>query len=368
MAGRLTDRQLAQAELPVLPGRLSQRRSSSRTVPTAPRSFSSLEEWPNFLQDARMLSNTLDDTAPSHLNVMDVFADAPLESAADEIGVRVAIESVMFPRINKLAAKFNIPWRYVQGGSGRSLSYTDIVIMSDDPQPTGNRRELSRRIFGNGEVKGPWQWEILRDVTYAARLIDKKKGQAMKEVLQQLFGDMVLDETKYGFITNYNSTVFFRRTDLKSLQFSPVVAVEDAPLEKFFLVISLAYRDRLEKHALSRVTVPDTPPQGYKIAVAQGEMITRSGRLSARPTITVSASSSSRKRPRSFTTIDFFQEHGAFETLGISGNVIGFAKYGNVLEGEFDHIKLALKTYDFRFEAARTAYLHEELLPFTGFP
>jgi hypothetical protein len=57
--------------------------------------------------------------------------------------------------------------------------------------------ELAYRIYGNGEVKGFWQWEVQGSSSLLKVLQDTKKQAKMIETLQQMYGDMVLNETKW---------------------------------------------------------------------------------------------------------------------------------------------------------------------------
>ena len=99
----LTTRELAATAFPKLPLRFSQPRSNSRTEPVTPRTFSDLVAWPKFLVEARQHCARLDDQRKVHLNPMDCFG--PLDVCRDEVGVRGALENLLFPTISKVVAE-----------------------------------------------------------------------------------------------------------------------------------------------------------------------------------------------------------------------------------------------------------------------
>ena len=231
--------------MPELPVRTSQRRSSTQTDPVSPRTSENLKEWPNFKEDVGAILLMLDNETPKYVSPTNFY---PLAPCADEVGVRGALETLLFPAVEMLAALLHIPFAFRSGGSGRSYSYTDMVIFDlSAPQDVGEQMELSHRVYGNGEAKGPWQWEVQGAGNLLDVLQDKKKGAKTIEIVQQLYGDMVLDESKYGFISNYNQTIFFRRADNvldKTLEFSPTILVGESPLIAFLFVLFRAHGER----------------------------------------------------------------------------------------------------------------------------
>jgi hypothetical protein len=268
---KLTAKDLAMAPFPELPARVSQRLSSSRTHAVSPKTFSELKPWANFLADARQLSATLDAQIAEYADPMECLG--PLEPCSDEVGVRGALEHLLFPSIKKLVVGLGCPLRDLSGGSGRSYSYTDLVILDASvPQPQGNRKELSNRVYGNGEAKGPWQWSMPLSQELDEALAECRDPKKFVEPIQQLYGDMVLDETRYGFITNYNQTVFFRRAaqvEDKTLEFSPVILIGKAPIQAYLYVLVQAHSDAGAKVQLQRRSVPITPAIGYNLRWVQ---------------------------------------------------------------------------------------------------
>lgn len=369
----LTDRELSQCPFPHLPARLSQRRSKSRTQHVAPRTFEGVESWPGFMDGVAGIARRLDNNVASNGNPWKFWRNG-LQPAADEIAVRGALEQVLFPQINDLALKLGMDFIYDSGGSGRSFSYTDLVIIDkSQSQSSTAPLDLSHRVYGNGEAKGPWQWDLGNDSFEEALNRDTKKQKMCTDVLQQLFGDMVLDETMVGYISNYNQTVFFKRLDgrSKSLQFSPVVKVDDAPVEKFLFVLDFVEQNKHLKPLFSRTIVKDTPPGGYTINLPLLSTKTSSGRTTKRKGQTLVLGATPKKRKgdsRDANVPEFYDEEHLsdiptypMDELGITGEVVGMGKYGNVMAGQWDGQKMALKTYDLRVESAVLAFVREQM-------
>jgi hypothetical protein len=113
----------------------------------------------------------------------------------------------------------------------------------------------SNRVYGNGEAKGPWQWSMTPSQELDEVLGYCRDLKKFVEPIQQLYGDMVLDETRYGFITNYNQTVFFRRAAQvgdKTFEFSPVILIGEAPIQAYLYVLVQAHLDVGAKVHLQR--------------------------------------------------------------------------------------------------------------------
>ena len=91
---------------------------------------------------------------------------------------------------------------------------------------------VKQRVLGNGRFKG--------HIIYLRYCRIQRREQKKIETMQQLYWDMVLDESKYGFISNYNQTIFFRRADNaldKTLEFSPTILLGESPLIAFLFVL-----------------------------------------------------------------------------------------------------------------------------------
>ncbi|KAG0598088.1 hypothetical protein M758_12G044900 [Ceratodon purpureus] len=293
----------------------------------------------------------LDNVRPLCISPSDLY---PLAPCANEVGVRGALETLLFPAVEMLVAQLDIPFASRSDGSGRSYSYTDMVILDKSfPQGTGERMELSHRVYGNGEAKDPWQWE------------DAKKAAKTVETMQQLYMDMILDESKYGFISNYNQTIFFRRADDvkdKTLEFSPT--------------IEMAHR--AVKHRLPRASVPFTLKWGYTLTLPRVTSTSAQGRkrMHSESTIVLEAGG---KRARTGTkrffevelsdfSVDFYSSDifnslpdYKLEDLGLTGRVVGLGTYGNVLEGVLGGcLPAAVKLFDFRIKGPRDAFVAEQ--------
>ena len=150
-----------QLPLPQLTARLSPRSSHSQTRPRYARTFSDVLLWDSFSQGASQLLLSLDDQAARH-SIPSISCESPLsplKQASDEAEVRAHVTNLTHS-VNEIAARIGIPAECVGGGSGRSSSFTDLVVrqtgLASDPQ------HLSAIIWGVGEVKGDWQLSIKR--------------------------------------------------------------------------------------------------------------------------------------------------------------------------------------------------------------
>lgn len=172
-----------------------------------------------------------------------------------------------------------------------------------------------------------------------------------------MYGDMILDETKYGFISNYNHSVFFRKADNvqdKTLEFSPTILVGESPLTAFLFVLFRAHADRAVKKQLPRAAVPIAPVGVYPLILPPMISVSSSGRERRHPrdTITVHAGKHWRAGRRRFLEVDlssFSVDVCLVEDLHtspgcslvefcLSGRVVGLGTYGNVVEGELGGI------------------------------
>lgn len=360
----MTDKELARSPLPHLPQRLSQRQSSGRTQAVNARTFKELREWPNFLARASDLSSGLDDVQKRNVNLMSVWR-AGLQSASDECAIRGCLEQILFPQVNDLAKKLGFTLEYMSGGSGRAFSFTDMVII--DITQSQDLRNLSARVYGNGEGKGHWQWEVLAR-SFEEALNSPLERKKCIEVLQQLYGDMVNDESIVGFISNYSQSVFFYRDDAasKSLFLSPIVKIDDAPLEKFLYVLEFAEQRKHLKPSMSRVLVTETPTQGYTLSLPQIRGTSSSGRTLRRNIQNVQVKAQRKKRRQLTADLDVYSEEELhnipaypLEDLGVTGGVVALGKHGNILQGEVQGERVALKTFDLRRETAQRAFLTE---------
>ena len=144
-----------------LPGRISPRKSSSKTFPSSPRTFADIESWPEFLPEAASLENSLDDTVRSYRQT--ALSIVPGESisfsAADECEVRGCIMAFICG-LNQAAKIIGIGVECVGGGSGRSTSFMDLILRLRGR--TSDPNHLSCLILGAVEVKGSWQFQLER--------------------------------------------------------------------------------------------------------------------------------------------------------------------------------------------------------------
>lgn len=140
---------------------LSPRRSTFKTIPSAPRTFSDILSWPEFVSEACQLEDSLDDAIHQYaLPTVTMQAATGISSAADESEVRGAIMLFLYST-NEAAKLLGIGVECVGGGSGRSSSFTDLVVRRTG-QPT-SPSQLSLLILGPGEVKGIWQLSLQQE-------------------------------------------------------------------------------------------------------------------------------------------------------------------------------------------------------------
>ncbi|KAI5080923.1 hypothetical protein GOP47_0004106 [Adiantum capillus-veneris] len=174
----------------------------------------------------------------------------------------------------------------MSAGSGRNYSCTDIVLLDTSAaQEVCDRPALTVRVFGNGEGKGNWQFHMEDNEELENALNNPKKVKKVLDTIQQMFGDMVLDESKYGFVSNYNQTILFRRAAIvamKTLEYSPVVKIGSTPLVAFLYVLVEAYNHQGDKNRLGRSKVSTTPSKGYVLTFPVVIEVTSIGRRTSR--------------------------------------------------------------------------------------
>ena len=157
-AGLFTLKQVVSCPLPLLEARLSPRSSNSKTAPSAARTFTDICPWPEFLIEAGQLEESLNDTRHVYNKVCHTHTPGlGISLAADECEVRGTLVAVL-QSINDAARILNIGAECVGGGSGRSLSFTDLVVRKSGQ--SSNPQHLSALVLGVGEVKGAWQLDL----------------------------------------------------------------------------------------------------------------------------------------------------------------------------------------------------------------
>ena len=166
-----------------LPGRISPRKSASKTFPTSPRTFRSIESWPELLTEAAQLEESLDDTVHAYRQTaLSIVPGDSISPAADESEVRGCIMAFVYG-LNQAAKVLSIDVECVGGGSGRSTSFMDLVLRLRRQQSDPNH--LSCTILGAGKVKGPWQFQLQRGEKLEHLLCDPERIDACVLALQQ---------------------------------------------------------------------------------------------------------------------------------------------------------------------------------------
>ena len=178
-------REAAAQPLPLLERRLSPRKSRSKTPPRLPRTFSDILPWQDFRERSRDLFNHLDNTAHIYPKTESrILPGGSVLSAAHECEVRGRVV-IMLDSVNDIAERLNIPVQCTGGGSGRSMSFTDLVV-----RPTGaqsNLADLSSQILGTVEVKGDWQFSLKRGERLEDALHDPKRIEGIVQAVQQVY-------------------------------------------------------------------------------------------------------------------------------------------------------------------------------------
>jgi len=286
---KLTATGYMKQQLPQLKHRVSDRASSSRTKARRKRTFAGLLRWEGFVAEVEKFIGDLDDTEACYwplvfenTEVVDggirVFKWTP----ADESEVRGVIFRCL-QGVTEVAASIGYEVEYTGGGSGRSLSNTDLLVRH---KATTKRDAASSLILGAVEVKGKWQLGLSGSDSLVDVLQDPKKGKMAVEVIQQAFGDAVMDEAPLLIISNYEVTYFIKRNVQnvadKQLIVSPPVSWDSQsphPLAAWLFCLHHASElwDDNAKSRLAHAEVPATPSCGYMDETAM-YFLSRDGR------------------------------------------------------------------------------------------
>ncbi|DBB06104.1 TPA: hypothetical protein ACH3X3_009663 [Trebouxia sp. C0006] len=148
------------------------------------------------------------------------------------------------------------------GGSGRSLSFTDLVVRKRTH--SSNNKHFSSLVLGVGEVKGAWQLDMQPGDKLEELLRDPKCIDSCVLALQQVYGDAVIDKPPLLFVSNYHSTVFLKRSEHvcnKQLWASePIWWDRQQPSARscWLTLLRLADEKQVVKAQLPRMAVPRT--------------------------------------------------------------------------------------------------------------
>ena len=175
--------------IPLLRERLSPRGPCSKICARLSRTFSDISHWDGFLEGSRALFNSLDNTKRAYCKPVYSFLPGKnsMRPAADECEVRGNVVINLLNTVNETAVLLGIPIECDGGGSGRSMSFTDLVV-----RPAGaetSLADLSSQIFGTGEVKGKWQFQLQRGERLEDALHDPKRIGDVVQAVQQVSAD-----------------------------------------------------------------------------------------------------------------------------------------------------------------------------------
>ncbi|EFJ28747.1 hypothetical protein SELMODRAFT_411334 [Selaginella moellendorffii] len=295
-----------------------------------------LEPWPQFREDLEAFINGLDNTEKR----LSTFFRQRYVPVASEESIMHALNFIAFPLVEEMAKQLRIPFRY-RHGDGRSYSFATQVVVDTSVASSsflceGATRSEPSGVHGVGHIVDPWNVELTQ-VGTGDRKVEYR--------VQRLFGCMVLDEARVGYISSYHQTVFFRRPDAtsKRLQFSPVFGREGATVGAFvFLLHGLSREPELR---MDRKLVPFASTRGSTLLGIRP--MPRGGH--ARLQVVDACRLGDMSAP-------------SIEELGLTGRVAGLARFGNVLEGCFKStgIRIVFKTFDLREEGAAEAFEQEQ--------
>ena len=150
-----------------------------------PRTFSDLEAWPEMRTEARQLEDGLENTQLEYryTNGPKIGSSIGLPPAADAAEVRGCFMNVMY-ELNQWAADLGLDVECVGGGSGRSVSFTDVVLRLRQRQHS-DPKHVSCSILGVGEIKGSWEFQLQRGEKLEILLQDPERIDEFILALQQ---------------------------------------------------------------------------------------------------------------------------------------------------------------------------------------
>ncbi|WIA20003.1 hypothetical protein OEZ85_005875 [Tetradesmus obliquus] len=281
-AGLLSAKEYIMQPLPRMPRRTSDRASSSMTQPRHARTFDGIEEMPGFVNKVNEFVHRLPE-GPKKYNKLVYRATATqgepevmLNGAADESYVQACLIRAV-EGVSEVAADLGIGTEYIDGGSGRSASFTDMLVRKCG---TSVYADASRLVLGVFEVKGSWQLKLDGNMSLQAALADENLGPSVAKVIQQAYGDAVMDEAPLLLVSNWHTTFLFsRRLDdvrNKTLQVSQWAwdSTDVPPLGAFLYVLHRAHQlwHNDAKQQLPRAGVPVTPRSGYEVQLGSRQV------------------------------------------------------------------------------------------------
>ncbi|KAL0043490.1 hypothetical protein WJX79_006174 [Trebouxia sp. C0005] len=205
----LTLRDLVKQPLAKMRRRLTDRAPATKTKAVSPRTFSEVLPWDVFTPAALAQLQELDDTASCYMpQVYTPAGEAEgLVSPADEAEVRGYVFGFL-QLLNHVASRCGLGVEYVGSGSNRNFCFTDLLLRQGNTDLT----QLSSANWAVIGVKGPWQLRLPEDVSLGDSLNQPGYRKAVLPAMQQAYGDAVAEEAPIFAITNYDVTMFCRRS------------------------------------------------------------------------------------------------------------------------------------------------------------
>ncbi|KAJ5186504.1 hypothetical protein N7449_011268 [Penicillium cf. viridicatum] len=183
------------------------------------RFFGTLHNWPNFFQDVKQFENN-QDWSPSLLgwSLQSRRVDTEFVAIGDEHGLQGRFQQSVGQVVGSVLNAQNIAVKFGDFKSADIASvypgYTltpDVALISTDPVDINQIKAV-------GELKSPWVNEH--------KFKKYPTAQRKAKLFAQLIGYMLDLQLRYGFMSNYDGTVFLRQVFKNGewvVEYSPVV-------------------------------------------------------------------------------------------------------------------------------------------------
>ncbi len=180
-------REFAQCPYPGIGQRVIPRAPCSEPRPVAPRTFAEILRWWELREGARGLLNSLDNTRRIYDEPYCPVKDGgSFEAVADQADVFGIMMNLMY-RVNDMLKQLGKSIRWVGGGGGRSMSYTDFIVRLTSSQ--SSLTDMSRQVLATILVKGDWDFDLKRGESLEDALNDPQRSEAITAAVQEVGAD-----------------------------------------------------------------------------------------------------------------------------------------------------------------------------------
>ncbi|KAK9817326.1 hypothetical protein WJX74_005231 [Apatococcus lobatus] len=259
--------------------------------------------------------------------------------------------------LNQVAKVLHIGVECVGGGSGRSTSFMELVLRLKGPSDPDH---MSRRIVGAGGVWGTWQFELTRGSKLEHLLHNPQSKDAIVLALQQVYGDAVMDEAPLLVLSNYDCTVFQKRSpnvmDKRLWASEPVWWDSQRPSARACWLQAFQTAKGMADWCLPRQAVPQTLG-GCSIPIPQLEPLEPQQPLKRK----------FQEQGKAFGLADgsaaayiASEAELSFQELGVTDAILGEGQHGRTLLGQVNGKQYAVKLYNIRLPEAIPAYHNEK--------